>query len=592
MFEIRRAEKSYILETSAFGRNQRFPRGVAPNCCCYDCPILHAILLKLLKAALAVAALTFLQIRFADRLSRSGAISRVNDCLRRLAKRKTLAAMSVGLAVLAIRVALIPHAGIPQPRYPDEFSYLLAGDTFAHGRLTNPTHPMWVHFESLHIIQQPTYMSMDPPAEGMVLAVGERLGCPWIGQLLITSMLCAALCWALQGWLPSRWALLGGVLAAVQVGILSYWMNGYWSASVPAVGGALVIGSLPRIWNFLRSRDAALLALGLVILANSRPYEGLVLALPATLILFWKLQNRRFAISKVSKQVVLTMFLVLAPAALGTAYYNQRVTGSAGLMPYQVNTATYKLAPYFFFQRPFREPLYRNPKLRAFYREELREFEEKITPKGYLREITNRALSLWEFFVGAPMLLGLMFFPRTFCDRRVRIPIILLLIALAGLLIDSWYLPHYFAPAMTLIYVVSVQAMRHLSVWRHGGKSVGAAWVRSVAVVAVGLFFVSIAQSFIHPAEWQHAGDLRRAQIVSDLNHMPGQHLVIVKDQPPYGHGEWVYNGADIDSAKIVWARDMGKQNEELLNYFHGRAVWTVNLADSRPALERAGTGR
>ena len=171
--------------------------------------------------------------------------------------------------MLFLRLAILPVHPIPVPFRPDDFSNLLAADTFAHGRLTNPTPTMWVHFESIHIDMKPTYMSMYFPAQGMVLAAGKVLfGQPWFGVLISGALMCAGLCWMLQAWLPPSWALLGGFLAVLRLALFSYWTNAYDSGGpIAALGGALLLGALPRFMKDARPRYALLMAAGVVLLA-------------------------------------------------------------------------------------------------------------------------------------------------------------------------------------------------------------------------------------------------------------------------------------------------------------------------------------
>ncbi|HEX3471699.1 MAG TPA: hypothetical protein VHT28_10990 [Silvibacterium sp.] len=261
-----------------------------------------------------------------------------------------MSVLVVGFTALFLRLAILPLSPIPKPFMQNDFSFLLAADTFASGRLTNPTPAMWVHFETMHITMTPTYMSMYFPAQGLVMAAGKLLiGHFWYGILVTTALMCSAIVWMLQAWLPPPWSLLGGALAILRLGLFSYWIDSYSGAgSISALGGALLLGALPRFMKAARLRDGLVMAAGVILLGASRLYEGMLLCLPVLCYLMWWMffgKNRPAATVLLRRTAVSLALIVAAVAWIG--YYNYRVFGSPTTLPYTVDRAQYAVAPYF-----------------------------------------------------------------------------------------------------------------------------------------------------------------------------------------------------------------------------------------------------
>jgi hypothetical protein len=512
----------------------------------------------------------------------------------RLARRKWLTIASVGLSVIVLRLALLPLFPVPLPFIQNDFSFLLAADTFAHGRLANPTPAMWTHFESIHISMQPTYSSMYFPGEGLVLAAGTVIfGNSWFALLLVSALMCAALCWMLQAWLPPGWALLGGMIAVLRLGVFSYWTNTYHAAgSLAALGGALVLGALPRLMRTRRMRYAMLMGLGISMLVVTRPFEGILLCIPVGFVsIRWLVKGvKRPAPATAARLVAAPLVLILGTCAwLG--YYDYRAFGNPLTPPYAVNRATYAMAPYYIWQHARPEPAYRHQEFRAFYEGELEFYNRIHSVKGFLPKTLEKLVFAFLFYAGFALLPPLFMLRRIFLDRRIRFLVASVFVLAAGMVIEIFLLPNYLAPFTAAFYAIGLQGMRHMRFWKPERRPMGLALVRLTVVLLVLMAAARVVAIPLHfgphefpESNWNltwsgpdHFG-VERAQIEARLSQLPGGQLAIVRYSGSHKQQEeWVYNSADIDASKVVWAREMdAEDNLELIHYYQNRKVWLV----------------
>ena len=457
--------------------------------------------------------------------------------------------------------------GIPIPIANDEFSYLLAADTFAHGRITNPPHPLWIHFETSHTIQQPTYMSKYPPAQGLVLALGQTIGGkPIWGVWLSFGLMSAAVYWMLYAWLPQRYAIAGGIFAVFNpiLGASGYWAQSYWGGTVAATGGALALGAARKTLDAPRWQDALALACGFAVLANSRPYEGLLFSVAILASLAWQRVPMRRALLPLAAVTLLTAGWI--------GFYNFRVTGSPFRMAYHVYSEQYDVAPKFIFERLRPQPEFRHAVFRdRAYDADLRMYEVQRSLMGFaLKNVVYLCWWLWSSLnvLLLTLIIGLPALARWMrIDSGGRMTLVICAVFAFGVALEVPMMLHYLAPTLGLSYLLALQAARS---WR---------WpyaVRTISSLVVLAFAMSL---YLH----SDAGDeaawyRRRADVLQELKEIGGRHLILVR----YGTNhhpahEWVHNRADIDAAQVVWARDPDRGDScELIRYFNDRRIWKL----------------
>ncbi len=523
----------------------------------------------------------------------------------RLAERTGWCMLVLAALPVALRLLLLAQHPAPSPNITDEFSHLLLADTLRHGRLANPPHPLNQFFETIDVLQAPSYSSIYAIGQAMVLALGRLIfGHPWAGVLLSVAAFCALCFWMLRAWTTPAWALAGGLLAAFEFGPLNEWMNGYWGGAVSAAAGCLVFGALPRLREG-RARDAVWLGLGLALALLTRPYESILLIV-SVLVYFAPVLYRRDELRKLARAAAVAA-LVVMPAIALTFVQNKQVTGSWTTLPYMLSRYQYGVPTTFTVQPnpvPHREL---TPEQQLEYRMQAAYHgSETDTIQRYLGRLEYR-VRFYRFFFLAPLYLALLAFFAAVREWRFAWVVLTLAVFALGANFYPFFFPHYIAAVTCLFVLAAVTGLERLSRITIRGWPAGQEASRLILFLCAAHFvFWYGAHTVDLPAAIQYEtwdvinhGDPRgRAAIESRLAQASGKQLVFVRYWAHHiFQNEWVYNAAAIDGAQVVWARDLGvAENEKLRRYFSDRAAWLLE-PDARPPklspypLDRAARG-
>jgi hypothetical protein len=227
----------------------------------------------------------------------------------------------------------------------------------------------------------------------------------------------------------------------------------------------------------------------------------------------------------------------------------------------------------------------------VFYIDEVRGFWSQCFDNGtwpLLKRLAHELANLVYTYLWPDLCIPAVALPWILRDRKMWFPLVQLLFCVLGSLAVVYFFPHYVAPLTATIFLLVVQAIRYLRLWRNGGRPVGIALSRVIVVCALASIAVHQTDPMHLPSSSPPSPQMvARSRIEAALDELPGQQLVIVNySETHYVHQEWVYNKADVDRAKVVWARAIpGMDLKPLLNYFHTRKVWLVEPDASPPRL-------
>jgi hypothetical protein len=502
--------------------------------------------------------------------------------LQKLSKRTAWCILLFAALPILLRLLLLQHCPVPVPSGADDFSYMLLGDTLAHFRLANPPHPLNKFFESVFVLQEPTYSSIYPLGQGILLAFGRLLfGNFWAGILIASGLLCASCYWMLRGWVSADWAFSGASLAVMTFGPLCQWTNSYWGGTLSAIAGCLVFGALPRMES-RKAGAAVALGIGFAIQVLTRPFEFVLLG--ASVILFFVFVGKwHFAWKQVA---VVTAFV--AAALLVAGAHNKAVTSNWTTMPYMLSRYQYGVPGTFTFQRNAVPHRVLTPEQELDYRAQVVVHGEGTdSVSTFFKRLAYRA-RYYRFFLFAPLYVAMVMFvvtARTRVDWWLVGTVVLFAL---GTNVYGYFFPHYVAAETCLFVLASVLGLERLSKRYPQVSRLILLMCGAQFLFWYGLHLIAgenLWEAFRYePWDFINYGDPEgRIAIQNRLIAEAGLQLVFVRYGPGHGFHEWIHNEADIDSARVVWALDLGPiEDAKLRSYYPNRRAWLL-LPDARP---------
>jgi hypothetical protein len=191
---------------------------------------------------------------------------------------------------------------------------------------------------------------------------------------------------------------------------------------------------------------------------------------------------------------------------------------------------------------------------------------------------------------------ALLFFIPALRRRRYLWAAASVLIFILGTNIYPYYYPHYIAAVTCLFVLICVTGLDRLARVRIRGIGVGSDAARLAGLLCVihfvfwyGVHLIGNDDLFIATGPYEswdyiNFGDREgRVAIGKQLAQATGKQLVFVRYGPGHILSGWVRNEADIDRGRVVWALDLGPDEDaKLLRYYPDRTAWLIE-PDAKP---------